>query len=284
MASVDFNREVFAKNPEQSPRQALHGVGFLILVPVLALLAFLGYKIISESRLRGGDSKAQGLEQIQQQLADIDTRLQQLEKRHKAPAAELVPAHPKNEATSASSAPPPARPSYRISSASVLKPQGNSGSVSSPSAQPAPAHAANAPSKDNGAANHEAWKATSNRLADVVQAVGEQQGELSQTRDVVNQLLAQTRRTALSFELSRGAARMPVGPVSLLLKRVDPRTQRYTVCVYLDNKCIELKDRAVNEVVVFVLSKNSAPLELIATKVTHNEIVGYLEVPDSKPR
>jgi hypothetical protein len=77
---------------------------------------------------------------------------------------------------------------------------------------------------------------------------------------------------------------MPVGPVSLLLKSVDPRMQRYTVCVYLENKCIELKDRAVNEVVVFVLSKNSAPLELIATKVSHDEIVGYLEVPDSKPR
>src|SRR5712692_4001918 len=251
MASVDFNREVFAKNPEQSPRKALRGVGFLILVLFLALFAFLGYKGISESRARGGDSEAQDLEQIQQQLADIEQRMGQLEKRRKATAAEVVPAHPKNEATSASSTPPPARPSYRISSASVLQPQGNSGSISSPSAQPAPARPANAPSTDNGAANH---------------------------------LLAQTHRTALSFELSRGAARMPVGPVSLLLKSVDPRAQRYTVCVYLENKCIELKDRAVNEVVVFVLSKNSAPLELIATKVTHSEIVGYLEIPDSKPR
>ena len=284
MASVDFNREVFAKNPQQSPQQALRPVGFLILVLVLALLGFLGYKVISESRLRGGDSEAQDLEQIQQQLAAIEMRVQQLEKRHKATAAEVVPAHPKNEATTASSAPPPARPSYRISSASVLQPQGKSGSASSPTPQPPPAHSANAPSTDNGAANHEAWEATTNRLADVVQVVGEQQGELSQTRDVVNQLLAQTRRTALSFELRRGADRMPVGPVSLLLKSVDPRTQRYTVCVYLENKCIELKDRAVNEVVVFVLSKNSAPLELIATKVTHSEIVGYLEVPDSKPR
>jgi hypothetical protein len=284
MASVDFNREVFTKNPEQSPRQALRGVGFLILVLFLGLLAFLGYKVISESHLRGGDSEAQDLDQIQQQLAAIEMRMQQLEKRHKTATAELVPAHPKNEATSASSAPPPARPSYRISSASVLQPQGNSGSVSSPTAKPAPARSANAPSTDNGAANHEAWEATTNRLADVVQAVGEQEGELSQTRDVVNQLLAQTRRTALSFELRRGADRMPVGPVSLLLKSVDPRTQRYTVCVYLESKCIELKDRAVNEVVVFVLSKNSAPLELIATKVTHSEIVGYLEIPDSKPR
>lgn len=284
MASVDFNREVFAKDPEHSPRHALRGAGFLILAALLALLAFLGYKIMSQSRLAGGDAEAQDLEQIQQQLADIEKRMELLEKRRKTTAAEVAPAPQKNQDTSASAAAPPARPTYRISSASVLQPQGNSAPSPSPGTQPSPARPAAAPSTDNNAANHEAWEATTNRLADVVQVVGEQQGELSQTRDDVNQLLAQTRRTALSFELRRGAARMPVGPVTLLLKSVDPGMQRYTVCVYLENKCIELKDRAVNEVVVFVVSKNSAPLELIATKVTHNEIVGYLEVPEPKAR
>lgn len=283
MASVDFNREVFAKPPEQ-PRQAVRGVGFLIVAVLLGLLAFLGYRIISEFHLRGGDSEAQDLEQIQQQLADIEQRMAQLEKRRKAVAAEVAPVHPNKEAAKTSSSLPPARPAYRISSASVLNPQGNSSPPSSPGAQAAPAGRATAPATDNGTANREAWEATTNRLADVVEVVGEQQGELSQTRDAVNQLLAQTRRTALSFELRRGAARMPVGPVSLLLRSADPGSQRYTVCVYVDNKCIELKDRAVNEVVVFVLSKNSAPLELIATKVTRGEIVGYLEVPDAQGR
>src|SRR5207245_10155249 len=110
-------------------------------------------------------------------------------------------------ATSASSAPPPARPNYRISSASVLQPQGNSGPPSSPSAQPAPARPANAASTDNGAANHQAWEATTNRLADVVQAVGEQQGELSQTRDAVSQLIAQAIRTPLTSQLRRAPVR-----------------------------------------------------------------------------
>jgi hypothetical protein len=34
-------------------------------------------------------------------------------------------------------------------------------------------------------------------------------------------------------------------------------------------------------VVVFVLTPNSAPLELVATKILHDQIVGYLEVPQS---
>ncbi len=129
------------------------------------------------------------------------------------------------------------------------------------------------------AANHEAWQATTDRLADVVGVVGSQQGELSQAREDLNRLLAQTRRSALQFELQRGKSRQPVGPVSLLLKASDPKTRRYTVCVYLENQCVELKDRVMNEVVVFVLHRNSAPLELVATKVLRDQIVGYLEIP-----
>jgi hypothetical protein len=69
----------------------------------------------------------------------------------------------------------------------------------------------------------------------------------------------------------------------MVLKSSDAKSQRYTVCVYLEDKCVELKDRTVNEVVVFVVSRNSTPLGLVATKVLRNQIVGYLEVPSEKP-
>ena len=132
-------------------------------------------------------------------------------------------------------------------------------------------------------ANHEAWRATTDRLADVVGVVGQQQNELSETRETVNQLLARTKRQALGFELMRGNSKMPVGPVTLQLRSVDMKGQRYSVCVYFEDRCIELKDRVLNEVVVFVVSKDSAPLELVATKVLHDQIVGYLEVPTARP-
>ena len=131
-------------------------------------------------------------------------------------------------------------------------------------------------------AARESWQATTDRLADVVGAVGSQEGEINQTRDELNQLLAQTRRSALQFELTRGAGRQSVGPVELLLKGSDPRSQRYTVCVYVNNKCIELKDRVLDEVVVFVLARGTPPLELVATRISRDEIVGYLEIPTEK--
>ena len=139
--------------------------------------------------------------------------------------------------------------------------------------------AENAAMKSELTANHEAWQATTDRLADVVGVVGQQQNEITETRDVVNQLLTQNRRQAVSFELQRGNNQVPVGPVSLQLKNVDSKLQRYSVCVYFQDSCIQLKDRVLNEVVVFVVDKNKGPLELVATKVLKDQIVGYLQIP-----
>jgi hypothetical protein len=44
-------------------------------------------------------------------------------------------------------------------------------------------------------------------------------------------------------------------------------------------KCIELRDHALNEVVVFVVAKDQPPLELVATKINRDEVAGYLEIP-----
>ena len=86
----------------------------------------------------------------------------------------------------------------------------------------------------------------------------------------------------MQFELSRGPDLQSVGPVELQLKSTDAKAQRYTVCVYVDNKCIELKNRVLDEVVVFVLARGTPPLELVATRISRDEIVGYLEVPTEK--
>ena len=73
-----------------------------------------------------------------------------------------------------------------------------------------------------------------------------------------------------------------MGPVELQLKASDSKSQRYTVCVYLNNRRVELKDRVLNEVVVFVLARGTPPLELVATKINHDQIVGYFEVPTER--
>ena len=286
MPGIDFDRQAFAPAADQTPQNLSRILIILGMLVVVGLIGLVGYKVYSGFAVGAASADSQGIEQMQQQLTDMKARIDQLEKRRKVAVSEPV-ASPKIPASPIVEPAVPKRTGYKVSSASVLQAQRTPVSSAISVAPPAP-QASGASSATNAVneavvANHEAWQATTDRLADVVGVVGSQQSELSRTRDDVNKLLAQTRRTAMQFELRRGANREPVGPVSLLLRSSDPKNQRYTVCVYLADQCVELKNRAVDEVVVFVLSDNSAPLELVATKVLRDQIVGYLEVPTSKP-
>ena len=286
MPGIDFDRQAFAPAADQTPQNLSRILIILGMLVVVGLIGLVGYKVYSGFAVGAASADSQGIEQMQQQLTDMKARIDQLEKRRKVAVSEPV-ASPKIPASPIVEPAVPKRTGYKVSSASVLQAQRTPVSSAISVAPPAP-QASGASSATNAVneavvANHEAWQATTDRLADVVGVVGSQQSELSRTRDDVNKLLAQTRRTAMQFELRRGANREPVGPVSLLLRSSDPKNQRYTVCVYLEDQCVELKNRAVDEVVVFVLSDNSAPLELVATKVLRDQIVGYLEVPTSKP-
>jgi hypothetical protein len=280
MPGIDFNRQAFVPSDEKTPQPATRLVGLAFLLLVLVVIGVVGYKVIASSTRSEASADAPGLEKIQQHLTEIEKRLDQLEKRRKVPVAESAPGSSATQSSHAASTPALKRPAFKISAASVLPTAPNPLHTSAKQGIVAASPAASGSSTDN-AADREAWQATTDRLADVVGVVGSQQTELSQAREDLNRLLAQTSRSAMSFELRR-TTRQNVGPVSLLLKAVDLKTQRYTVCVYVDEQCIELKDRAVDEVVVFVLARNSAPLELVATKVLRDQIVGYLEVPKDK--
>ena len=277
MAGIDFDRQVFVPPADQAPaKQPSRIIGVLILAVAISGIGFVAYKLLSDASLNGTSAEANSLQQMQQQLADMKERVDQLEKRRKIGAPESAVATPKTSPVTSGATPRSTRPAYQISAASSLSPQRNPSPIAQPPSARPPAAA---PTSD---ADRESWEATTNRLGDVVGAVGSQEQEITQTRDELNQLLAQTRRSALQFELTRGTGRQSVGPVELLLKVSDPRSQRYTVCVYVNNRCIELKDRVLDEVVVFVLARGTPPLELVATKISRDEIVGYLEVPAEK--
>lgn len=280
MAGIEFDRQVFSAPAEATKRGPIpQALGAVLLMIALGLAGYVGYKIYTQATQNSALAEANTqVQQLQQQLADQQKKIEDLEKHRKSAKAE--PPAPAVTPVVAK-VPPPSRPAYRVIAASALPPQPKPAPVAP--AAVAVDNAKTAAMQAELKENHEAWQATTDRLADVVGTVGQQQNEISETREAVNQLLAQTRRQALAFELLRGTNRMPVGPVTLQLKSVDMKGQRYSVCVFFEERCIELKDRVLNEVVVFVVSKDGAPLELVATKVLRDQIVGYLEVPTTKP-
>jgi len=285
MAGIEFDRGVFVPvnaPPERSIARMLSPILFLLAV---GLVAVVGYKIYTVSKQSAVVAAANSeVQQLQQQLAEMQKRLDQMEKHHKVAPADASPISSDKSASSPSGISSAKRTVYKVTAASALPPQSKP-TVPVASVAPAPAPSrvdSNNPIANDVAANREAWQAATNRLSDVVGVVGTQQEEINETREAVNQLLTQTHRRAISFELNRGNNRLPVGTVTLQLKSADSKSQHYSLCVYFDKKCIELKDRALNEVVVFVVTKDSAPLELIATKIQRDQIVGYLEIPSEK--
>jgi hypothetical protein len=270
MSGVEFDREPFVRAGQPHRSSALPVIGLFVAAVALAGAGYISYKLISAPPASRPAYDVQVLDQMQQQIARLDERIEDMEKHRKPAAIETAApqkpdtSHPVQEK----------RPGYKVKAGSALPPQPLARDSSAISEKVA-AYAAET------AANREAWQATTDRLADVVGVVGSQQGELSRTREDVNRILSKTVRNAVSFELRRRTTREPVGPVSLLLKNADVKSQRYTVCVYVKDQCLELKNRSVNEVVSFVMADNSSPLALVATKIMHDQIVGYLEVPAS---
>ena len=65
----------------------------------------------------------------------------------------------------------------------------------------------------------------------------------------------------------------------LLLKKTDPKKNKYTVDVMADDKLTEKKDKNVNEPVQFYSSKARQPYEIVVNQVQKDLIVGYLATP-----
>src|SRR5580700_8524397 len=164
MAGIDFDRQVFVAPAEQPAPQQPRALGLVILAIAVIGIAFIGYKLLSYAGESGTSAESNSLQQIQQQLADIKDRMDQMEKRHKtaAPESALPPSRTEASVPAATSR---TKPAYQISAASAVNPHGLPCSPSTSAPPPAPRTVPASAESDS--ANPEAWKTTSDRLADV---------------------------------------------------------------------------------------------------------------------
>ncbi|HSY58284.1 MAG TPA: hypothetical protein VK795_01925 [Terriglobales bacterium] len=280
-AGIEYDRDAFVHSEDQMSGGNPSARGILVLLASIAAiiaLAFLGYKIVSQADSVGSGGDSRVLSQLDQRLATIEQRIEQLEQEnhrrsYSAPSQSSkndAPAAPNNSAAAAP-------PRYQVSPA----PQSRGAAPPDAATQNkiAGLQQGLGALQNDTSANREAWQATSNKLADVSGQVSSQNVQILRNQDEVNQLLAHSEKTSIPFELLRGSEPQLVGPVHLALKSTNQKNYRYTLCVYVEQTCLELKDRNRFEVVEFILSRNSPPLEVIATRVTKDGILGYLEVP-----
>lgn len=86
-------------------------------------------------------------------------------------------------------------------------------------------------------------------------------------------------RNYFEFNITKSKEPRRVGDVSVLLKKADPKRNRFTIELVADDKHVEKKDKNLNEPVQFYVSKARQPYEIVVNEVKKDQIVGYLATP-----
>jgi predicted nucleic acid-binding Zn-ribbon protein len=86
-------------------------------------------------------------------------------------------------------------------------------------------------------------------------------------------------RNIYQFSITKSGSMQKVGDIQVMLRKADPRHNRYSVEVLADDKFVDKKDRSINEPVQFYTAQARQPYELVVNQVQKDRIEGYLATP-----
>jgi len=86
-------------------------------------------------------------------------------------------------------------------------------------------------------------------------------------------------RNYTEFTITKASKLYKIGNIALVLKKADPKRNKYNIEVAADDKRVEKKDRTINEPVQFYVTGARQPYELVVNQVSKDKIVGYLATP-----
>jgi chromosome segregation ATPase len=129
------------------------------------------------------------------------------------------------------------------------------------------------------ASNQAELEKTIAQLKSVQGDLGVASGLIATNSNELSALKRLGERNYFEFKIGRTKDRQRVGDVTLLLKKTDPKKNKYTVEVMADDKLTEKRDKNINEPVQFYTSKAKQPYELVVNQVQKDQIVGYLATP-----
>jgi hypothetical protein len=317
MGNPVFDRQVFVKKSQtQKPPSRSPLPGAFILLLVAGLSAFATYRYVKAGGTfppNSADSADKAkIAELQGKLKAMQDHVNELEKRRHAAPEQHVPAKTvgpvvAKPATSETTllaepvphvakpvTPEPPRPSRAVdgnadhsASAKVISvPPVKASPPLVKSVPQAPAKGSqNVPNKEltalqgNIAASHDEWQAATDRLGNVVGELDSQRSEIQKTQTGVNYLLERVQNSDVSFTLNKGSGLQRVGPISMQLESTSVRGQHYNIRMMVDDKSVELKDRALNEIVQFYTSRSKYPLRLIVSQIGRGQVSGTLAVP-----
>lgn len=126
--------------------------------------------------------------------------------------------------------------------------------------------------------------ATKAKLDRTIGDLGVQSGLIAHTAQELDVLKHKGDRDYYEFALDKGKHPTPVSTISLQLKKVDTKHNRFTLNVIADDKTIEKKDRTLFEPLQFYTGKDHMLYELVVNEVAKNRVSGYVSTPKSAPQ
>jgi chromosome segregation ATPase len=142
-----------------------------------------------------------------------------------------------------------------------------------------------------------ATKATSDDVKTVDTKVGGVQTDLNSTKedlkmarsemgtliarnhDEIDQLRRLGEREYVEFKVDGKNKPVKVGNVTVELKNVNEKSNRFSVAMTVEDKKFEKKNRAMNEPIFFYTSGARYPEEMVINKVGKNTVSGYVSMP-----
>jgi hypothetical protein len=281
MEDEEYNPRTFIVPSDPAPAAGPPSIkiGWVLVFLMMALAIAGGYLLVQKHGLPLVVIRSGSNEQISKQLAQIETRLATLEKREAIRTRtaatndrQLAPPKATNSAPVAGSLHIQVLPSRSVTIRSM--PSGRPPEVSSLNSS---GGAGTTPADTS--ADSEVWQATADRLGDAVAELNTQRKEIAAARQGINQISARMERSRLSFTIQKKSRPTQVGPVQLELRNTDTKAQKYTVRLLVDDRWIELKDRASQEQIQFQLSGVNDFVWLVVSKVRDNRVEGFLSLP-----
>ena len=279
-AAPQFDRQVFAAAKKPPARDPLFVLAPVLFAAVVAAGGFMAYQFIFGDKGDAGSVSAEQISAVQQKLAAVERRLEQLERKRRGGATETpVENETKSTGQSApvgSSGPtriiyritqPPSQRSLALLSARYPDPQLTAATMRIDSLQ------------RDVAAGREEWEATANRLGSVVGELDSQRVDIDRSKERLDDLVSRFDRQEMQFSVERKSGRKRVGPVAVRLESTDPQNGRYTMQLELNDRWVELRNRSLNESMQFYTAASEGPLELVVNHIAKNQIAGKITVP-----
>jgi len=110
--------------------------------------------------------------------------------------------------------------------------------------------------------------------------LGVQSGLIATNATELSALRLKGERNYTDIKLTKKDKAKRFADITLTLKAVDPKRNKFTVDVMADDKLTEKKDKSLNEPVQFYTAKGGhTPYEIVINQVGKDQIVGYLSTP-----